>query len=143
MEERFPRWGRAVAIVLLIWGIIGIGAFAMQWSVAHDPAKLAALPAKQAEMFASMPGWDWAVYLIAVFSGAAAGLGLVLKRRWAVPAALISLLAVLLQFGFAFWVVNPLYNGRMADFAFPAFIIAIAIFQLWLAARWRTAGLLR
>ncbi len=126
------------SIVLLIWNLIGIGAFAAQWQmVMHG---LDALPPEQQAMWRAMPGWAWAAYAIAVVSGALGALGLVLKKAWAVPLLALSLIAVLIQFFNAFVLQDGIATVGPDAVILPLAIIVIAIVQLWLARKWRAAG---
>lgn len=133
-----PRWVLVTSIVLLIWNLIGIGAFVGQWHLAHNA--LDTLPAEQQAMWRAMPGWAWAAYAIAVVSGALGSIGLVMRKSWAVPLFAISLIAVLIQFFNAFVLQDGIATVGAGAVFFPLFIIAIAIVQLVLSRRWRAAG---
>ena len=50
MENTAPRWLFWVSIILLLWNLMGAGAFVSQWFMAAD--QLATLPPEQQEMWA-------------------------------------------------------------------------------------------
>jgi hypothetical protein len=133
-----PRWVMIASIVLLIWNLIGIGAFAAQWHVAHNA--LDTLPPAQQAMWREMPGWAWAAYAIAVGAGALGAIGLVMRKGWAVPLLALSLIAVLIQFFNAFVLQDGIATVGANAVFFPLFIIALGIVQLVLSRRWRAAG---
>lgn len=133
-----PRWVIIISIVLLIWNLIGIGAFVAQWQMASSG--LDALPPEQQAMWRAMPSWAWAAYGIAVGAGALGALGLVLKKAWAVPLLALSLIAVLIQFFNAFVLQDGIATVGAGAVVFPLVIIAIGILQWVLSRRWKAAG---
>ena len=135
-----PRWVMIASIILLLWNLIGIGSFVMQWNVAHNA--LESLPPAQQAMWKAMPGWAWGAYAIAVGAGAGAlgTIGLVMRKGWAVPLLALSLIAVLIQFFNAFVLQDGIATVGANAVYFPLFIIAVGIVQWVLALRWRGAG---
>jgi hypothetical protein len=133
-----PRWVMIDSIALLVWNLIGIGAFAAQWNIVQNA--LDTLPPEQQALWREMPGWAWAAYGIAVGAGALGAIGLMMRKSWAVPLFALSLIAVLIQFFNAFALQDGIATvGKSAVF-FPLFIIAVGIVQLVLSRRWRKAG---
>lgn len=125
------RW---VAALFLLWNFIGIGAFAMQWTM--DLNELAKTDAYQAETFRNMPGWAWTTYGIAVAAGTLGALCLLLRRSWAIVLSGIEVIAVLVQFGYTFFGTDLMAHKGLAETApLPAAIILIAILQFFYA-RW-------
>lgn len=140
MPETTTSWltGRWIAVLFLLWNLIGISMFVMQWT--QDLTELAKVDPYQAKTFADMPGWAWAVYCIAVVAGTLGALCLVLRRKAAVVLAGIEVIAVLIQFGYTFGGTDLIAERGLATTApLPAVIILIAVLQFfyarWLAAR--------
>jgi hypothetical protein len=133
-----PRSVMIASIILLIWNLIGIGAFVAQWNLAHNA--LDTLPPEQAAMWREMPGWAWAAYAVAVGAGALGAIGLVMRKSWAVPLLALSLIAVLIQFFNAFVRQDGIATVGANAVFFPLFIIAVGIVQWALSRRWRAAG---
>ena len=74
-----PRWFTIVAIVALLWNLLGCFAFASDLRVAaEDMARMA--PAQQA-LYHARPPWAVAATALAVFGGVQGCIGL-LRRRW-------------------------------------------------------------
>lgn len=138
MENTAPRWLLWVSIILLLWNLMGVGAFVSQWMM--TPEQLATLPAEQQAMWASMPAWAWGGYAIAVFAGTLGAIGLLMRKKWAAPLFLISLIAVLVQFAYPFIIADGLNTLGMAALLFPAFIILVAIVQWRFAVACRATG---
>jgi hypothetical protein len=126
------RSTRTVPILFFLWNIIGILAYIMQSRM--DLAALSRQDPYQAHMFAHMPHWAWAAYAVAVFSAFLASLLLVMRRRFAPMLYAISLIAVLIQFSYAFFLTDLIAVKGFGAAIFPIVIIALAIVQ-WLYAR--------
>ena len=127
MQNTAPRWLLWVSIILLLWNLMGVGAFVSQWMMSAD--QLATLPPEQQAMWAKMPSWAWAAYAVAVFAGTAGAIGLLLRKKWAVPLFLLSLLSVLAQFAYPFIIAGGLTTLGATALIFPALIILVAIVQ--------------
>lgn len=131
-----PRWFVIVATVLLLWALAGVASFAAHVLVgeklaadqgAWDLAFHRALPA----WFA----WDYAAATLASLAGAVA---LLVRSGRAVWLYGVSLLAVVIQFGYVFTATDLLaHKGAAATVPFPAFIVLMGVLQIVLA---RLAG---
>lgn len=96
-----PAWYWIVAVLALLWEATGCYFYVVQ--VSMDAADLAALPRHQAAAFAAMQTWQWALFAIAVWSGLAGAVGLLIRNRaLSVWCLWLSLIAALIQYGYAF-----------------------------------------
>jgi len=128
---RVPGWYWAVAVILLLWSLAGVGAFGAQ--VSMSPQQLAALPEAQRNAFSIMPTWAWTAYGIATVGALAAAICLLLRRNWATPLYAISLIAVVAQFSWSFAGAKLHETVGPEAAIFPAFIIAMGAVSLWFA----------
>ena len=127
-----PTWFWIVAVLLLLWDLMGVAAFTMQFSM--GPEQLAQLPPDQQAAFGSMPSWAWAAYGIGTIGGALASALLLIRKKIALPLYVVSLVAVLAQFGWTFFGFGMIHDPEVVMKAiFPIVIIALCIFQLWFA----------
>ncbi|MGW8202602.1 sugar transporter [Sphingomonas bisphenolicum] len=131
-----------IGVILLLWGLMGIAAFTMQYTM--DVHELARTDPASARAFALMPAWVWIVYAIAVATGTLGAIALLLRKAIAPFLCLISLVCVIAQFGYTFLGTNLLAEkGWAVTIPFPALIFAVALFA-WLYARSLVAkGILR
>ncbi|GAY22037.1 hypothetical protein SFOMI_2591 [Sphingobium fuliginis] len=127
-----PRSFRAIGILLLLWNLTGVAAFIMQYGA--DLGQLAKTDPYSARIFASMPGWAWTAYAVAVGAGTLGALLLLLRKAAAAPLFLLSILAVVVQFGYSFIHTDLLAVKGPTAAIFPAIILIIALFQ-WRYAR--------
>jgi len=130
-----------VGVLALLWNLVGVAAFSMQ--VATPAEALQAMPAEQRAIHEATPAWLYVFYGLATFGGVLGSIGLLLRRRWAVPVYLVALVALVLQV-VATYAVTPAWSvSGAASLAFPVLLVAIAIF-LWLFSRRMSArGVLR
>lgn len=90
-----PKWYTPVAVVALLWNLIGVAAYL--FDVTMSPEAIARLTPAQRALYEGRPLWFVAAYAIAVWFGTAGALGLVLRKRWARGLLLASLLGLLVQ----------------------------------------------
>lgn len=90
-----PAWFRIVAVVALLWNLLGCLAFFADLRI--SPEDLARMPEAQQALYAARPGWAVMATGTAVFGGVLGCIGLLLGKRWALPVFVISLLGILVQ----------------------------------------------
>jgi hypothetical protein len=90
-----PKWFLPVAGVALLWNLVGCAAYLSD--VMLTPDDVAKMDAAQQALYASRPAWAVAATAIAVWGGAAGCVGLLLRKRWALPLLLASLAGLVVQ----------------------------------------------
>ena len=90
-----PTWFKVLAILALLWNLLGCLAFFSDLRL--SPEDVAKLPETQQALYAARPGWAVAATALAVFGGALGSIGLLLRKRWAFPVFVLSLLGILVQ----------------------------------------------
>lgn len=90
-----PKWFRPVAVVALLWNLLGCAAYLAD--VTLSPADIAKLPPAQQALYATRPAWAISATAIAVWGGAAGCIGLIMRKRWATWPLIASLAGVLVQ----------------------------------------------
>jgi hypothetical protein len=124
-----PAWFWVVAVLALLFELLGC---VMYWTqVSADPATL---PVDQRALQDAMPMWMTAAYAIAVWVGLAGAILLVLRRRHAEPVLLVSLIAVVIQFG-GILLVPELRDMVTPDAYAGPIGIAVIAYGIWHFAR--------
>ena len=137
-----PTWFRIVAILAVIWMLFGVMAWVMDLMM--DEAALAQMSEAQRQLYATRPQWLFVIYAIAIFSGLAGAIGLVLRKSWATTLLAISLVAIVIQFGYTFTVMHAIeILGAAAALPFPIVIFAIGTALLWLSLHAKRSGWIR
>ena len=132
--EQHPKWYRPVAIVALLWNLIGCAAYLAD--VMLTPEAVAKMTAAQQAMYAARPAWSVAATAIAVWGGAAGCFSLIRRRRWATPLLVVSLLGLMAQDVSLFLLSGaPPIDATSVVLQGMVFLIGVAL--VWLA---RTAA---
>lgn len=132
--RRPPRWFWVVGVLVALWMLVGVLAWCIDLGMSAE--RLAQLPEAQRRLYAARPQWVFVVYGIAVFSGLAGAIALLLRHKLAKTLFLLSLLAAALQFGYTFAAMDALaLLGPALALPLPAMVIAVGLFTVWYA-RW-------
>jgi hypothetical protein len=133
-----PKWYMPTAVAALLWNLLGCYAYLADVTLtAEDIAKLST--AQQA-MYAARPAWAVAVFAIAVWGGALGSLGLVLRKRWAQPLLIASLVAVILQDVVLFMVARAATQAGPTAFVLQGLVLVIAIVLVLLGRKATARG---
>lgn len=126
-----PAWFRIVAVLLLLWGFSGCYACFQQFRLGAE----AMGPASDYDraLYASLPLWYNAVYAVAVGTGLLGAVALLTRSVLAVPLYAISLVAVVVMFGWLFASTDIVAAKGIGTIGFPLFIALVTAFALWLS----------
>ena len=125
----------------LVWNLIGLVFYYSH--VTMTPEALAGFTPEQQEFFTATPTWATAAYAIAVNAGVLGSLSLLLRKTWAVPLFVLSLLAIIAQNFYSFVLAGGLQVWGAAGAALPSIVFVIGIALVWYsrqtkAKRWLT-----
>lgn len=143
MEERFgPRpvasWFMVAAVAALLFMALGCVSYVMH--VFADPSTM---PLDQRAAYAAEPAWVTGAYAVAVWVGLAGAILLVLRRRLAEPALLLSLLATLVWLAGLVLVRDLRENMSANDLLVAIVVTALTWTIYWFARHSRMRGWLR
>ncbi len=93
--DKLPKWFVAIAVVALLWNLLGCFAFVADLRL--SPEDIARMPEAQQALYNARPGWAVASTALAVFGGVLGCIGLLMRKRWALPVFIASLAGILLQ----------------------------------------------
>lgn len=135
MENTLPKrptWFVAVTLVLILWALAGVASFAAHVFVGEKTA--AEQGAWDLAYYRALPAWfawDYAVATLAALAGAVA---LWARSRHAVMLYVVSLVGVVVQFGYVFLGTGLLaHKGWVATVPFPMVIAGIGCVQIGVA----------
>ena len=124
-----PAWYWATAVAALLFE--AAGAFLFANSLTLDPATL---PLDQRAVYEATPQWMTIAWALAIGAGLLGAIGLILRRRFAEPALLISLVAVAVQFSGIFLVKQLRELTPEEQLLMPVVILMLA-YAFWQAAK--------
>lgn len=139
--SKAPLWFTIGAVLLILWGLMGCASLYMHFVLGPDADPNAT--AYDRQLYASLPLWLNIVYVVAVLGGLFGAIALLLRRQVAVVLSLVSVVTVAIQFGWMFLATDIIAMKGVWTTYFPAFIVAVQLFQLWFANRAKGGGLLR
>ena len=136
-----PTWFYVVAVIIILWECIGCYAYVSQ--VSMSAADIAQMPMAQQAIWKMVPEWVTSAYALAVWVGLAGGIALLLRFRISRSLFIVSLIAVVVQFGWTFAASPILTTVGPTAAVFPAFIIAVGMMAVWFSGKAAGHGWLR
>ncbi len=130
-----PAWFRVVALLAVVWNAIGVFMYLSSVGLFGDP--MAGLSEAERAAASSIPAWITGAFAIGTFAGLIGSLGLLLRKSWAQPVLVVSLIGLLVLEG---WIV--FFSGALEAFGltFPILVSAGAVLLAWLASHARGRG---
>ncbi|MET0307957.1 MAG: hypothetical protein ABW023_04555 [Sphingomonas sp.] len=139
VRQKPPSWFVVVAVLLILWGLAGCTSLYLH--VAVGPAMDPKATDWDRAYYAALPSWFVLVYAVAVGGGLLGSLALLTRSKMATPLYILSLIAVIVQFGYVFGATDLItHKGAAMTVPFPLAIAAIAAFQIWFAKRAERRG---
>ncbi|GMV06639.1 MAG: hypothetical protein AMXMBFR53_29150 [Gemmatimonadota bacterium] len=133
-----PKWFRPVAVVALLWNLLGCAAYLADVSI--SPERVAAMSEAQQALYASRTWWGVSATAIAVWGGALGSLLLVLRRRWATGVLVASLAGVVVQDVGIFVVAGDAAPANALALGLQGFVLLVAVALVVLGRRASAAG---
>ena len=130
IDARPPAWFWILAVLGLLWELFGVAMYLMHVGMLPQAGEISDA---ERSLMESSPTWVTALFAIGVFAGALGALGLVLRQRWARPLLILSLLAVVLQFGGWLLMTDAMAVIGPSVVVMPAVIVLVAILLVWVA----------
>jgi hypothetical protein len=120
-----------IAGVALVWNLMGLGSYVSQ--VTMTPEMLNALPEAERALYENVPAWATSAFAIAVNAGVLGCLLLLLRKSWALPLLVLSLVAVLAQQFNTYVLMKALPVVGPVGAAFSVAVIIIGVYLVWMA----------
>ncbi len=133
----------AVGAFLLLWGLVGVTMYVLEMTMS-EASYLETYGQSAADIRHSVPRWSVAGYAVGVWTGLLAAILLLMRRAWAVPAYLVSLLGALV--GWSWYIIDPSAVAVMREqggWIMMVVVFSLCAFSLWWAKRQKTRGILR
>ncbi len=132
-NEKTPIWYWIVAGLALLWNIMGLVAFFMQVTMSEET--LSAMPPADQVMYENIPTWATIAFAVAVIAGTIGSIGLLLRKKWAHPIFLLSLIGVIIQQIHIFFISGIMKTAEAPSMVMPAMILLIAILLLFFSKK--------
>ena len=127
---KIPKWFWAVAIIALLWNLMGVMSFFAHTFITDEA--IAQLPENERALYGEYHIWTTIVFAIAVFFGLLGSLGLLLRKKWAKLAFIISLCGIIPQMIHnVFFTKSIEVYGPGQAASMPIMVILFAVFLIW------------
>lgn len=120
-----PVWFWIISVLALLWNLMGVVAYLGQAYMTDEA--LSALPEPQQALYTAQPAWVTGAFAIAVWAGLLGCIALLLRKGWAHPVFLISLIGILAQMGYVFFMSDTLAVMGNSASIMPIFVIVIGV----------------
>ncbi|WP_149275868.1 hypothetical protein [Pareuzebyella sediminis] len=131
LKTKPPYWFWAVSVIALLWNLMGVAAYLGDaFMTAEDLAQLS--PDMQS-LYESRPAWVTGAYAIAVWSGTLGCIALLLRKKWAITLLILSLIGVLAQNVYQFFMSDTFEVLGTEAVYLPIVIILVTIMLVMFA----------
>lgn len=124
-----------IAGTLLAWNLIGLYFYYQQSILTPEVMANAGLTPQQIAHITNTPAWAHSGYAIAVNAGVLGALMLLLRKAWAVPLFVLSLVGALVQDFDAMVLRDGIEAWGTSALALPVIVIVICLFEIWYSNR--------
>ncbi|MCH1929217.1 hypothetical protein L9G16_03415 [Shewanella sp. A25] len=136
-----PLWFKLVALLSLVWNIMGVMAFVMQ--ITMTPEAMAQLSPNQIKLYETAPVWLDILFGVAVLSGVIGCLLLVFKQSHSYRLFVLSFLAALLQMSYVFGIQQAAQLLGVQALVMPSIVLVWGAFLIWLSRFGMAKGYLK
>jgi hypothetical protein len=129
-----------IAGLLLSWNLLGLYMYYGQSTATAETFAAAGYSAEQVAFVLAEPIWAHSAYAIAVNAGVLGAILLLLRKAWAVPLFILSLVGALFQDLDAYVLRGALDYFDAAWLAIPITVLVICVFEIWYSNRAKAKG---
>jgi hypothetical protein len=136
-----PIWFWVISVVALLWYLMDTSAFFMRVLMTEEAIK--EMPENQQHLYRDMPLWVNIVFACEVFGGTLGCIALLLRKKWALPLFVISILGTLAQTSNIWFLTDAISAMGAPAVVMPLVAIIIGTAMIWLAKSATSKGWLR
>jgi hypothetical protein len=126
--------------VALIWNLMGVGAYLAD--AYASPEMVAARSVAEQALYNARPAWATAAFATAVFGGALGCILLLLRKKIATPVLIVSLIGILVQFCYNFFLADTMDVYGPGSAIMPAMVIVIGVYLVWYSKKCEANGVI-
>ena len=115
--------------LFLIWNIVGCGAYLMDMTIS-DAGYAESYGEAMLAIRDKFPVWSVAAYAIAVWGGLLASILLLLRKKWAAPLFVMSLIAAIISFTWSLTNAEARAAAGSAFWVMPAIVFVAGIIEV-------------
>lgn len=139
--SKSPLWFKVVAVLAILWNLIGCLAFASD--IRLTPDDVAKLPDAQQALYNARPSWAVASTAVAVVGGALGSVALIFGKKLALPLFIASLIGLLIQDYGMFVSVDGAALADSTAVVLQSLVMVIAVGLIFLSRKGISRGWLQ
>ncbi len=142
-EESNTKPGTAFWVIgglLAVWNLSGLYQYYTFSTLTPEMLQAGGYTAEQMAHILDTPLWAHSAYAIAVNAGVLGVIFLLLRKAWAIPMFVISLIGALLQFADAYLLRGGLELFERVWLVIPMLVILICVFEIWYSMQTKKRG---
>ena len=129
-----------ISATLLAWNALGLYMYYGQSTATAETFANAGYSAEQVAFVMAEPAWAHSAYAIAVNAGLLGAILLLLRKAWAVPLFILSLIGALLQDLDAYILRGALDLFDAIWLSIPIVVLVVCAFEIWYSLRAKARG---
>ena len=126
--------------LLAVWNLSGLYMYYQMSITTPGQLQAAGYNAQQIAHVLGTPAWAHSAYAIAVNAGVLGVIFLLLRKTWAVPMFVLSLIGALLQDLDSYVLRDALELFDPVWLTIPVTVIVVCVFEIWFSLRAKTNG---
>ena len=130
VSNKAPIWFWALAIIFLLWNIMGVLSFFFHTMISED--FIEHLPENEQALYGEYSIWTNVLFAVATFGGFIGSVGLLFKKKWAKTFFILSFLGIVPQM-----IHNVFFTSAIDVYGFsqavtmPLLVVFIGMFLIW------------
>ncbi len=142
MSSTMPTSFWVIAGLFLIWNLMGVFHYLTSVNATVESLVAQGMTIKQAEVFHNTPSYHYAVFALGVWSGLLGAVLLLLRKDWAIPVFIFSVVMTIVSF--VFDVIGGNLSGLGASYmGIMTFTLIFSLFEAWYSKRMKALGILQ
>ena len=133
-------WFWVIGGLLGVWNLSGLYQYYLMSTITADQLEDAGYNLQQVAHVMNTPAWAHSGYAIAVTAGVLGVLFLLLRKSWAIPLFVLSLIGALVQDLDAYVLRGALEHFDAIWLILPITVIVICVAEIWYARRAKAKG---
>lgn len=133
-------WFWAIGGLLAVWNLSGLYQYYLMSTITPEALEAAGYNAQQIAHVLSTPAWAHSGYAIAVNAGVLGVIFLLLRKAWAIPMFVLSLVGALVQDIDAYVLRGALEHFDKVWLIIPITVVVICVFEIWYSRRAHKRG---
>ncbi len=129
-----PVWFWFISAFALFWNAMGVNQY-LQQAYQTESFKETYNTPELLEIVNNTPAWVIAAFAIAVFAGVLGSIALLLRKSWARPLFLLSLIAIVVQMVYNIFISKAMEVYGPGAVIMPIVVMLFGIFLLWFSKK--------